>query len=185
MSPALPAGYTVDYAFNDGVSSTNVALVRSFTAYEAWAISHGLNPVGAGAAGEDSDGDGQTNGVEFALGGSPDSGSDNAKVFQLAADSSDGGPDKELLMTIAVRSGTPAFGPLTGGLPTATHDGVTYTIEGSPDLAAFTGTVAVVDTVAPPAPNATPPAGYEWRTFSLEGSDGLPAKGFLRVSVTP
>ena len=29
------------------------------------------------------------------------------------------------------------------------------------------------------------PAGYEYRTFSLTGSNGTPSKGFLRVSVTP
>jgi hypothetical protein len=29
------------------------------------------------------------------------------------------------------------------------------------------------------------PAGYEYRTFRLDASDGLPAKGFLRVQVTP
>ena len=29
------------------------------------------------------------------------------------------------------------------------------------------------------------PEGYEYRTFSLSGSDGLPTKGFLRVQITP
>jgi len=31
----------------------------------------------------------------------------------------------------------------------------------------------------------TLPGGYQYRTFSLTGSDGLPSKGFLRVQVTP
>jgi hypothetical protein len=29
------------------------------------------------------------------------------------------------------------------------------------------------------------PAGYEYRTFSLDGSDGLGGKGFMRVAITP
>jgi autotransporter-associated beta strand protein len=37
--------------------------------------------------------------------------------------------------------------------------------------------------VAPPAPNNTPPSGYVWRTFSLDGSNNLPGKGFLQVTV--
>jgi T5SS/PEP-CTERM-associated repeat protein/autotransporter-associated beta strand protein len=179
----VPAGFEVNYGANQ------ITLDLIPTPYTIWASGHGLNPLTDGAPGADKDGDGQSNGLEFALGGSPVSGSDNAKIFQLAEDSSDGGTNKELLMTIAVRSGTPAFSPTNGGLPTASlSDGyypATYTIQGSPDLSSFTGTVSVVTAVAPPAPNATAPAGYEWRTFSLEGSDGLPTKGFLRVNVTP
>ncbi|RYD18661.1 MAG: hypothetical protein EOP88_21800 [Verrucomicrobiaceae bacterium] len=88
---------------------------------------------------------------------------------------------RELLVTIAVR-GTPAFG--SGPAPTATADGFRYTVRGSLTLAGFTSPVSVVTTpVAPPAPNATPPAGYVWRTFSLDGSNNLPGKGFLRVAV--
>lgn len=177
----LPAGYTVDYNYLGG---SQIALVQSSTPYSVWAAGYGLNPLTDGAPGFDKDGDGQTNGVEYALGGSPISSSNNAKIYHLEADSSDAGSNKELLMTIAVRSGTPAFSPLNGGLPTATHEGAIYTIQGSPDLAAFAGTVSVVTTVVPPAPNATPPAGYEYRTFSLDGSDGLPSKGFLRVKIS-
>ena len=86
-------------------------------------------------------------------------------------------------MTIAVRSGTPAF---TGSpSPSASHDGATYTIEGSNTLDSFTATVTPVATVVPPSPNETAPTGYEYRTFSLDGSNGLPSSGFLRVKVTP
>ena len=84
-------------------------------------------------------------------------------------------------MTIAVRSGTPAF---TGSpSPSASHDGVTYTIEGSTTLGSFTASVTPVATVVPPAPNETAPIGYEYRTFSLDGSNDLPTTGFLRVKV--
>jgi hypothetical protein len=96
-------------------------------------------------------------------------------------DSDDGGTDKELLLTIAVRSGTPAF---TGTpSPAATHDGFTSTVQGSLDFATFSAPVSVVTTVTTGLPAA--PAGYEYRTFRLDGSDGLPSKGFLRVQVSP
>ena len=68
--------------------------------------------------------------------------------------------------------------------PTATVDGTTYTIQGSTDLADFDTTVTTVATVLPPVDPGLP-AGYEYRTFSLSGSDGLPAKGFMRVQITP
>ena len=176
----LPSGYTVDYTYLGG---NQIALVQTATPYSAWASSFGLDPFTTGAPAADPDGDGQSNLLEFALGGSPTSASNNAKTFSLTADSSaDGDSLSELLLTIAVRSGTPAF---TGSpSPTATQDGVTYTIEGSLTLGSFTTTVTPVTTVAPPAPNATPPAGYEYRTFSLSGSNGLPNTGFLRVKVT-
>ena len=83
-------------------------------------------------------------------------------------------------MTIAVR-GNPTFG--AGPAPSATADGYTYTVKGSLNLGSFTSPVSVVTPVAPAAPNDTPPAGYVWRTFSLDGSNNLPAKGFLQVTV--
>lgn len=174
----VPAGYTVDTNYLGG---NQIALVKTQTAYESWATSYGLDPLTDGAAGADKDGDGQNNGLEFALGGSPVSGSDNAKVYHLAEDSGDVGTNRELLLTIAVRSGAPAFAGSPS--PTATHDGATYTIQGSTDLATFNSAVSVVAPVTTGLPAA--PAGYEYRTFSLDGSDGLPSRGFLRVNVTP
>ena len=85
-------------------------------------------------------------------------------------------------MTIAVRSGTPAF---TGSpSPSATQDGYTYTVEGSTTLSTF-ATGASPTTTAVTAGLPAAPAGYEYRSFSLTGSNGLPSKGFLRVVVTP
>lgn len=180
MSPgALPPGYTIDYAYAGG---TQIALVQTATPYSTWAGGYGLDPLTDGAPGFDKDGDGQINLLEFALGGSPISGSDNARTFSLVADSNDGGSANELLLTIAVRVGTPAFSG--GASPTVTQDGFTYAIEGSTTLNGFGTTVAPVAVVVPPAPNATPPSGYEYRTFSLIGSNGMPGKGFLRVKVS-
>jgi fibronectin-binding autotransporter adhesin len=183
-APSIPSGYTLDYAFG----GNRIAITRAATAFDGF-----IDPLFPGNPNDpayvgpnaDPDADGDSNLLEFALGGDPASGSDSPKVFPLIADSDDAGTAKELLLTIAVRDGTPVFLPTSGGSPTATRDGVTYTIQGSLDLVTFNSPVSVVATVAPPAPDAVPPAGYTYRTFSLAGSDGLPGRGFLRVTVTP
>lgn len=180
----LPAGYQVVYNYNNGINSNNIALVTGASnPYQDWAAVYfpGVTDVNIVGPAADPDKDGSPNSLEFALGGVPNIGADRPKVFQLTADGSDADTDKELLVTIAVR-GTPAFG--SGPAPTATADGFRYTVRGSLTLAGFTSPVSVVTTpVAPAAPNATPPAGYVWRTFSLDGSNNLPGKGFLRVAV--
>lgn len=152
------------------------------SAYDTWIAGYPSIQVADRDPGDDPDGDGATNAVEFALGGTPNSGSSRPKVHSLIADSSaDGDTTPELLLTIAVRSGTPAF---TGNpSPTATHDGFTYTVQGSTTLGSFTTVAVPVTTVATGLPAA--PAGYEYRTFSLTGSNGIPAKGFMRVGITP
>lgn len=177
----LPSGYVVDYAHN----GNNIALVSTGASpYTTWigGFFPGVTDPAIIGPAADPDQDGQTNAVEFALGGSPNSGGSRAKVYVLAADSSaDGDTTKELLLTIAVRSGTPAFS--AGPAPTATQDGFTYTIQGSTDLSSFPAAVSGVNPVTTDLPSA--PAGYEYRTFSLGGSNGLAGKGFLRVQITP
>ncbi|MEO5912814.1 MAG: autotransporter-associated beta strand repeat-containing protein [Luteolibacter sp.] len=179
--PTLPAGYTINYAYQGSL----IAIERPLTAFDNYI--NGIFPGfedNPGIVGEnaDPDSDGSSNILEYALGGNPDSGSDGAKVYQIIADSSDAGTQPELLLTIAVLTGTPAFTPVSGS-PTATFGGVTYTIQGSVDLANFASPCTVVTPVAP-ASNPTPPAGYTYRTFSLNGSNGTPGKGFMRVTVS-
>ncbi|MEP4077366.1 beta strand repeat-containing protein [Haloferula sp.] len=176
----LPEGFFVDYAYDDGVSSNNIALVLEETPYNVWAAGFGLNPLTDGAIDNDIDSDRQSNAVEFALGGSPVDGSNNARIHTIIADSVQGPvPGDELLLTIAVRTGTPEF--IGSPSPSSTRDGITYTIEGSMDLDQFTTGVTPVLPVSFGLP--APPEGYEYRTFSLDGSDGTPTKGFLRVTV--
>ena len=124
----------------------------------------------------DPDHDGQTNLIEFALGGNPTAAGSSAKLNVLSSD----GISKMLLLTITVRAGTPDF---TGTpSPAATQDGVIYTVQGGLSLAAFTSPVsAVVPAVTTGLPAA--PAGYEYRSFKLDAADGLPGSGFLRVQV--
>lgn len=129
----------------------------------------------------DPDNDGQSNIVEFALGGAPDSGSNNAKVYSLLADgSADVDTTPELLMTVAVRSGTPFFSGSPS--PGATHEGFVYTAQGSTMLDGFTTGVTPVSPVTDGLPAV--PAGYEYRTFSLNGSNGPTGMGFLRMEIS-
>ncbi|MGL4400327.1 MAG: autotransporter-associated beta strand repeat-containing protein [Luteolibacter sp.] len=181
----LPPGYTLNYG------STQMTISRPLTPFETWAQTFfpgETDPTIIGAE-ADPDEDGQPNNIEFALGGVPNNGANNAKIYHLTEDSSDAGIAKELLITIAVRDGgdgaglNPVFAPVTGGNPTATQDGMIYTIEGGVDLVTFPGTVSVVNPVTAGLPTA--PMGYEYRTFSLDGSNGLPSRGFMRVSIAP
>ncbi|BCX48157.1 hypothetical protein HAHE_20650 [Haloferula helveola] len=129
--------------------------------------------------GADPDGDGIDNIGEYGFDGDPTDGANNGKVFLVIADGDDNpDTDPDLILTVAVRS-TVVF---TGGAPaTGSADGVDYSIEGSLDLSSFTETVNVESVAIPPAGAPTPNAGWEYRSFSLDGSSGLPDKGFLRA----
>jgi autotransporter-associated beta strand protein/T5SS/PEP-CTERM-associated repeat protein len=157
-----------------------IQVTGSASAYDTWITGFPSIPVADRDPGDDPDKDGSSNAVEFALGGTPDNGGSRPGIYSLVADSS-ADPDsiQELLMTIAVRSGTPAF---TGSpSPSAVQSGFTYTIEGSAALGTFSAIVTPVTPVVTGLPAA--PAGYEYRTFSLGGSNGTPTKGFLRVKI--
>jgi autotransporter-associated beta strand protein len=159
-----------------------IRVTGAASAYDTWMSGFPSIPVADRDPGDDPDGDGATNAVEFALGGTPNSSGSRPKVYPVVADGSvDADTTNELLMTIAVRSGTPAF---TGSpSPTATQDGYTYTVQGGTTLNGFTTVVTPVAAVTAGLPAV--PAGYEYRTFSLTGSNGVPTKGFMRVGITP
>ena len=181
--PTLPPGYSIDYNYQ---ALGQIAIVRPQSGYEDWIATYfpGETDPAIIGADADPDADGGSNRFEHALGGVPNDPTSRPKVFAFAADSSDGGTTRELLLTIAVHTGTPAFS--TGASSTATHagEGTTYTVQGSTDLVDFNTTVTPVAMVPPPVDPGLP-ANYEYRTFSLSGSDGLPAKGFMRVQITP
>ena len=150
------------------------------TPYGIWArtkISQ-INPSAAAAATDDADGDGKSNLYEFAFNGDPLSGADGGHIHVLTADND---ASSKLVLTVAVRSGTPAFSGTPS--PMASRDGITYVIEGSAGLSDFSATVNVLPvavTTGLPAPGT----GYEYRSFSLDGSNGLATQGFLRARVT-
>jgi autotransporter-associated beta strand protein len=165
-----------------------LTLGTSGTPYTTWATSKGLTGLPGSATDPaqdaDPDKDGRNNLAEFAFNGDPLSGADNGKFFGLTADSDfDGNTDKELILTVAVRTGTPAFTGSPSPASVNSADGITYSIEGSVDLAGFPTTVNVVPTAVTTGLPAAG-AGYEYRSFSLNGSNGLSDKGFLRAKVT-
>ena len=151
------------------------------TPYNNWAVSKGLTALNNGP-GQDPDNDGATNLAEFGFNGNPLSGSDHGQTYVLTADG-DADTLKELILTAAVRK-TAVF---TAGAPatSALVDGIVYSIEGG---TALNGFAATVNLVSPPLVPAGAPVltgtDYEYRSFSLGGSNGLPAKGFLRAKVS-
>ena len=195
--PSGTTTFTVQFAPSaSGVESAaihianNVATANPFTitltgsgatSYNNWAVSKGLTALNKGP-GQDPDNDGTTNLAEFAFNGNPLSGSDNGQLYVLTADG-DGDTLKELILTAAVRK-TAVF---TAGAPatSALVDGIIYSIEGSTSLGSFAATVNLVTPALVPAgaPVLTG-TDYEYRSFSLGGSNGLAGAGFLRARVT-
>ena len=167
------------YAKKSGKSDSALVSASYMSLFEAWMNTYfaGVTDAAIVGPGADPDQDGQVDLLEFALGGNPISPSGRAKLNVLTSD----GSSKKLLLTIAVRAGTPTFSGTPS--PSATQDGVIYTVQGGLDMASFTSSVSVV---APAVTTGLPaaPSGYEYRTFKLDAADGLTGKGFLRVKVT-
>ena len=124
----------------------------------------------------DFDNDGTSDLLEFAFNGDPDSGASRGAITSALADTN-GNSQKELTLTIAVRSGA-TFATQGDGSQVATVDGLTYTVRGSLDLTNFTSAVSHVSTTASGDP------AYDLHTFRLDVSDGLGGKGFLQAAAT-
>ena len=180
----LPAGYSLDYNYNNlnqialvsGVSSPFGTWINSFSSL--------TNPDDK-LPEADPDGDGANNLLEFALNGDPADGSNNGLMASLVQDAT-APAGNELTLIIAARRGA-VFGTGPNGVSSATIHGVKYTIEGTVNLA-FPGSPVTHAGTADTAPAATglpSLAGKDWEyhTFSLDASEGLPAKGFLRLLV--
>lgn len=179
--PAYPATLTVTaHAEKTGkVTSATASATYSSTPFKSWAGTYfpGVSDPATIGAAADPDGDGKTNLLEFALGGDPGDAGDSGVIRPLT---NDGTGVAKLLLTIPVRSGAAAF---TGSpSPSATVDGITYTILGG---LTPSQTDSAVWVVSPAVTTGLPaaPAGYEYRTFKLNASAGLPSKGFMRVKV--
>lgn len=176
---------TTDPGFITGSGKIRVGPPSAST-YTSWASAVGLTTGVNDGTGQDADLDGSTNGTEFILGGLPLSGSNNPKIHQFIEDGSvDADTQKELIVTIAVPVGTSTF---SAGAPasTATFEGYQIMVRGSTTLASFPVTVtpvAPITTGLQPAP-VQGGVTYEYRSFSLDGSNGTTGKGFLQVGVT-
>ena len=167
-----------------GTGTLNVLTGPSANPFTDWAQQNitAIEPLADATPGGDPDGDGENNLAEFAFRGNPLNGSDRGIVNHFTADGSDVDTNKELILTIAIRkANSSAF---SGSPLQLASDGVTYTVQGSTDLSAFT---AAVTEVSPPIttglPDLSGDASYEYRSFSLDASNGLAGKGFLRAIV--
>jgi hypothetical protein len=171
-----------------------VLTVAASSAYDTWALAKGLTGLPGSstdpAKGADPDNDGRNNLAEFAFNGNPLSGSDNGMVAGLVQNIS-APSGNEMTLIAAVRKDAIFSGSGSPVVQTATKDGVTYTIQGTLNLATIPGsavsTVSSGLTTAPAASGLTADlTGTDWRyyTFKLDASEGLPDKGFLRAQVT-
>jgi hypothetical protein len=158
--------------------------------YDNWAQTHitAIDPLANATPAGDPDHDGATNLAEFAFNGIPVNGGANRGASASLIQDSSAPAGSELTLIVAVRDGA-TFAAGAAGVQTATVDGITYTIEGSLDLAFPGSTVmhsAGPSDTAPAAANLPDLTGtaWEYHTFKLDASEGLTGKGFLRAQVT-
>lgn len=188
LQPVLPI--TSDFfatGFIDNVVMTATGSYSPSTPFQDWALASGLDgtPGKENGPSDDPDRDGATNFREFAFGANPLSASSTGLVGVVTVDTTSD-TLKELLITLAVRSGATFSGSPS---PAASKDGVVYNIQGSAALTSFDQVVEgpLASPVIPDSLPLSAPSGYEYRTFRLAGSNGLPSRGFLRAvaSETP
>ncbi len=67
---SVPAGCTINYAYNDGISTSNIAITVN-NPWQAWLAGYELNPATTGLPDADPDKDGIPNAIEFVLGLDP------------------------------------------------------------------------------------------------------------------
>lgn len=181
--------FTVQYA--DGTALTLTALATT-TPYESWIKGYTSQlPDPASRLPEaDPDADGVNNLTEFALKGDPASGANNGLVAAVIQDTDVPADTRELTLIAAVRRGV-AFTLNAANAQQGTVDGVTYTAEGSLALASWTSAVSALAAGSNTAPLGSgltedlTGTAWEYRTFSLNASEGTPGRGFLRVKATP
>jgi autotransporter-associated beta strand protein len=182
--PTLPAGYTLDYAYNGG---TEIALVRPLSAYQTWAAARitDIDPFADATPGGDPDGDGVTNNTEFALDGNPLSAIADGKVVGQVANV---GGQPTFVLSLPVRTGATFTG--TTEQVSALIDGLIYKIQGSDELTTWNLAVSEVLGGDKTAIEAALPvlsgAGWTYRTFQSPGAVAGDLEDFLRaVIVTP
>ena len=167
-----------------GTGTLNVLTGPSADPFSDWAKENitDIDPLADATPGGDPDGDGSKNLAEFAFRGNPLSGADQGLIRYFTADGNDPDSDQELILTLAIRKGNSS--PFSGTPLNLAVDGVTYTVEGSIDLSSFD---ALVTEISPPIttglPDLSADPSYQYRSFSLDASNGLPGKGFLRAVV--
>lgn len=154
-------------------------------AFTDWAEGEPYLLTGADAlSSADPDQDGVSNLLEFALNGSPVSGSSGGLAGGSLA--TVGGESPVLTYTIAVRNGA-VFTPDGNRMKSGIVDGMRYTVEaattlgdwGGPVVTEVTGTDAAAIQAGLPAPEA----GWTYKSFRTAGTATANAKTFIRVEV--
>jgi autotransporter-associated beta strand protein len=167
-----------------GSGTLNVLTGPSSSPFEDWAQQNitDIDPLADATPGGDPDGDGSNNLAEFGFRGNPLSGTDQGIVRNFTEDSGDPDSSKELILTIAIREGN--ADPFSGTPLQLAVAGVTYSVEGSTDLSTFNAAVTEVSPAFTTGlPDLSGDPDYEYRSFSLDASNGLTGKGFLRAKV--
>jgi autotransporter-associated beta strand protein len=177
-----PAGaYDVNNAnFITGSGSLVVTSGPVTDPYEDWLADAGLVPGAPGTGPfESADNSGVANLIQFALGGDARDPANNGvkRIFGVA----DGIAEGQMLLTIAVRKGAVFAGQPA---PTATVDGISYSIQGSENLQLWNAPVEAVAPAFDGNGEVSAPPGYELRTFRLTPAPGTGAAGYLRVAVS-
>lgn len=179
---ALGAGTPISQISGSGKLNVLTGVITN--AFASWAQTNitAIDSLADASSVGDPDGDGVSNLAEFAFRGNPLSCSEQGIVRNFTADGGDADSDKELILTLAIRKGNSAA--FSGSPLTLVVDDLTYTVEGSADLASFVGAVSEV---SPPItmglPDLSADPDYEYRSFSLDASNGLNGVGFLRAKV--
>jgi autotransporter-associated beta strand protein len=149
--------------------------------YAAWAGPAGFNLTGGKY--DDDDGDGIANVLEFVLNGDPTKSGNRGLLRPLVQDAS-APVGNQLTLVAAIRRGA-VFAAGPGGSQTAQIGTTTCSVTGGPtpgDASGAVSHVGISDT-APAATGLPSLAGTDWEyhTFSLDASEGVPNRGFLRV----
>ena len=165
----------------------NLTLVTTLNPFQQWMTQYTTIPANQAGLNDDPDGDGATNQFEFAFGGNPEQAAVKGLWTQHIQNAGDAAT-KALTLVVATLRGVTftatADGTQTGPVPGL---GFSYVIEGSLDLAfpnSQVSHVGVSDTA--PADTGLPDltgTAWEYHTFRLDASIGLPDKGFLRASI--
>lgn len=165
----------------------NLTLVSTLTPFQQWMSQYTTIPAGQTGLNDDPDGDGASNQFEFAFGGNPEQAAVKGLWTQYIQNAGDTATRALTLIVATLRGvsfSATADGSQTGPVPAS---GFSYIIEGSLDLAFPNSRVShlgVSDTV--PGETGLPDltgTGWEYHTFRLDASIGLPDKGFLRASI--
>ena len=157
---------------NGSQSGNFVTLTAASDPYVEWATAHG---IGGADKFDDSDGDGVSNIVEFALAGDPSNSAARGPQWLYTCDASN---QPGFILTLLVRSNAPDF---TGSpAPASECDGIRYSIQGSLNLADNFQAMVQPTTLQASGLPMPPPTGYVYRSFRLAGAAG---RGFLRVAV--